>query len=245
MNGNNSQQQNVPGQAQSGAGLAGTPQMTGQPMQQTAPMTSQAGGPQAQVQPQQGVPGGVPQQKPPLSQDLASLANILTQIQYDLFDISVQLAQPPDPDKPFNSRIDDKAVSWIQDLINKISGQLPNHEDPILPVGSQLACEFYQAKTLAQRTLTEIGIFYGRHEAAKPDNYKQINQYMQNLVNLMFVIFRWSNLVSGEKEWFWKTKDQMAASNAAAQAQKNQQASQSQPNQGGAPTSGMPGVSKS
>ena len=148
-------------------------------------------------------------QPPPLSQDLASLANILTQIQYDLFDVSVQLAQPPDPDKPFNSRIDQQAITWIKDLINKINPQLPQHQDPILPVGSQLACEFYAAKSLTQRALTDINLFFEKYPDAKPDNYDQVVDYLQQLNNLLFIIFRWSNLIMGEKEWFWKTKDQM------------------------------------
>lgn len=189
-----------------------------QPPQPLASMQSQ-GAPAVTSQgigPQPNPPVGGP---PPLSQDLASLANILTQIQYDLFDVSVQLAQPPDPSKPFNSRIDDKAVSWIKDLINKISGQLPRHEDPILPVGSQLAAEFYQVKSLAQRSLTEISLFYSQHADAKPKNYNQIADYLQQLVNLMFIVFRWSNLVMGEKEWFWKTKDQMATQQPQAQEQ--------------------------
>jgi len=178
---------------------------------------------------------------------LASLANILTQIQYDLFDVSVQLAQPPDPDKPFNSRIDDKAVSWIKDLINKISGQLPKHEDPILPVGSQLACEFYQVKTLAQRSLTEISLFYSQHDGVKPDNLEHIKEYLQQLVNLMFIVFRWSNLVMGEKEWFWKTKDQMKQQPQDQPGSPPQE--QMQPAQGQAPapqpSPNAPGVPKS
>lgn len=177
-------------------------------------------------------PQGAP---PPLSQDLASLANILTQIQYDLFDISIQLAQPADPDKPADFRVDDRAVTWITDLISKISKQLPQHQDPILPVGSQLACEFYAAKSMAQRTLTEITIFYSQHENAAPDNYKQITQYLQTLINLMFVIFRWSNLIGGEKEWFWKTKSQMNAENKQAQQAKAAAGQTGQPMQGQAP----------
>src|SRR3990170_1398460 len=95
-------------------------------------------------------------QPPPLSQDLASLANILTQIQYDLFDVSVQLAQPPDPDKPFNSRIDQQAI-------------------------------------------TDINLFFEKYPDAKPDNYDQVVDYLQQLNNLLFIIFRWSNLIMGEK----------------------------------------------
>jgi cob(I)alamin adenosyltransferase len=199
-----------------------------QPYQQPqgAPVTGSQGGP------------------PPLSQDLASLANILTQIQYDLFDISVQLAQPPDPTNKFDPRVDEKAVSWINDLINKISQQLPAHQDPILPVGSQLACEFYQAKSICQRCLTELSLFYGAHENVKPGNYQQIVEYLQALLNLMFIVFRWSNLAMGEKEWFWKTKDQMSTSNTASQ---QQQPTAGQP-QTGVPATvsnpNAPGVSK-
>jgi len=199
------------------------------------------------MQPNQPPAPGQPQTPPPLSQDLASLANILTQIQYDLMDISIQLTQPPNPEKPFNSRLDDKAVSWIQDLINKISKQLPKHQDPILPVGSQLACEFYYAKSLAHRTLTELSLFYDQHEAAKPKNYKQINDYLQQLMNLMFAIFRWSNLIMGEKEWFWKSKDQMP-NQGQQQTQNNQpQSTANQPlpvNQPNTPAQQSPGLLK-
>lgn len=178
-----------------------------------------------------------PQQAPPLSQDLASLANILTQIQYDLFDVSVQLAQPDNPDHPFNSRIDQQAITWIKDLINKISPQLPQHQDPILPVGSQLACEFYKAKSFTQRALTDLNLFYEQHPKSKPDNFDQIIEYLQHLNNLMFIIFRWSNLIMGEKEWFWKSKDQMPK-----QPPPGQQPPASAPQQ---PSPQAPGVSKS
>lgn len=178
-------------------------------------------------QPQQ-APAGPPP-LPPIVQDFASLANIMTQIQYDLFDIAITLAQKQVPDQ-IDSRIDDRAIQWLTDIITKISGQLPPHQDPILPIGNQIASNLYQAKTLCQQTAISLG------RIPEEDNAKAIgeqqaqlqNKYLELLQSFLFAIFRWSNLVLGEKDWFWKPKAEM-------QQQAQQQAQQPKPQQGQQP----------
>lgn len=163
-------------------------------------------------QPGYGAPGQPPQQPqlPPIVQDFASLANIMTQIQYDLFDIAITLAQKQATDD-LESRIDDRAIQWLTDIINKISGQLPAHQDPILPIGNMLATNFYQAKTLCQQTAISLSRVPDADNALGiGESQAQLhNKYLELLQSFLFAIFRWSNLVLGEKDWFWKPKSQM------------------------------------
>lgn len=204
--------------------------------------------PQAPMQnPQQ--PNQQPQ-LPPIVQDFASLANILTQIQYDLFDITVTLAQQQTPDQ-LDSRIDDKAITWMTDIITKISSQLPQHQDPILPIGNNLATNFYMAKNLCQQVIQSLEIL------PPSENTNQIGetqaslhfQYINQLQGFMFVCFRWANAILRERDWYWKPKSQMQQQNQPTNTQQTQQPinqanplpstptySQPDPNSYGAPT---------
>lgn len=168
------------------------------------------------------------QQLPPIVQDFASLANILTQIQYDLFDITVTLAQQQTPDQ-LDSRIDDKAITWMTDIISKISTQLPQHQDPILPIGNTLATNFYLAKNLCQQVIQSL------ESTPRIENSDQIgehqanlhSEYINQLQGFMFVCFRWSNAILRERDWYWKPKSQMQQS---TENQTNNTYSQPSPN---------------
>lgn len=156
------------------------------------------------------------QQLPPIVQDFASLANILTQIQYDLFDITVTLAQQQTPDQ-LDSRIDDKAITWMTDIITKISSQLPQHQDPILPIGNNLATNFYMAKNLCQQVIQSLEILPSSEniEQLGESQSKLHSDYINQLQNFMFVCFRWSNAILRERDWYWKPKSQMQQTNPA------------------------------
>lgn len=146
-----------------------------------------------------------PPNTPPIVQDFASLANIITQIQYDLFDISVTLAQGGQ--NQIDSRIDEKAIQWLTDIISKISGQLPPHQDPILPIGNELATNFYKAKAITQKTLSLIEQIDQSH--IDPNQAKLHQEYLQKVHDFLFSSFRWSNLILKERDWYWKPKSQM------------------------------------
>ena len=212
---------------------------------QQADMQMQQQGGYPQQQPQQA--GGQSQQQPqypPIVQDFASLANILTQIQYDLFDITVTLAQQQLPEQ-IDSRIDEKAIQWITDISTKISGQLPQHTDPVLPIGNQLATAFYITKTYCQQAASGLAAL------SENENVGVIGQgqsdyhgeYLNQLQSFLFAAFRWSNLILGERDWFWKPKSEMkdkpqsggpaqpggGQSGQQPQSQMNQQPMQQQP----------------
>lgn len=166
-------------------------------------------------------------QIPPIAQDFASLANILTQTQYDLFDINVTLAQDELPQQ-LDSRIDDKAIAWLTDIITKISSQLPAHQDPILPIGNQIANNFYLAKNLAQQVILALDNLTPTENQSH--QFQLHKDYVAQLQSFMFTCFRWSNLVLKEKDWYWKPKSQMQEESAqqASQTPLNSNGSQSQ-----------------
>ncbi len=158
-------------------------------------------------------------QLPPLAQDFASLANILTQVQYDLFDINVTLAQQQLPEQ-IDSRIDDKAIAWMTDIITKISSQLPAHQDPILPIGNEIATNFYLAKNITQQALLTLESIPESENNSQIGSQSELHtQYLTQLQSFMFTCFRWANLILKERDWYWKPKSQMQAETPPANSQ--------------------------
>jgi cob(I)alamin adenosyltransferase len=142
---------------------------------------------------------------PSLSQDISSLANVLTQVQFDLFDMSITpsrqiLGQ-------FESRIDEQAIQWLSKIVDDIKSNIPEPKDPILPIGNQLATNIYLAKNLCHQVYLQF------KSPTNDDQQSELfGQYLFQLEQFLFLAFRWSNKAFQEKEWFWKPKSQMPPS---------------------------------
>jgi len=109
----------------------------------------------------------------------AAVADCLTEVQHDLFDLGGELCMPG------HRVIVAGDVERLEEALDRFNGDLPPLKDFILPGGGPAAAACHLARTVARRAERRVwALARVEHVAA------QVPQYLNRLSDLLFVIAR-------------------------------------------------------
>jgi cob(I)alamin adenosyltransferase len=127
------------------------------------------------------------------------LAEILRQVQNELFDLGSELATPPEMDYEGMWRVSEGEVRALERAIDECQGSLEPLKSFILPGGGTLGAFLHQARTVCRRAEVET-LRLSRVEAVSPF----VLRYLNRLSDLLFVLARWISKEEGEPEYLWE-----------------------------------------
>lgn len=123
------------------------------------------------------------------------LADDLTRIQNDLFDLGADLATPGDVEGAL--RILPEQVARLEDQIDVMNAQLSPLTSFILPGGTPAAAHLHLARAIARRA-ERAGVLLGEHEPINPSALA----YLNRLSDWLFVAARAVNK-NGASDVLW------------------------------------------
>ena len=134
------------------------------------------------------------------------IKTILNKVQFQIFEISAILATPnesiSDTKVSANSILLENSISYLETTINALEPQLPELKNFILPGGNYGSSLLHVARTICrrvERTIVELS------SIEKIDSKLII--YFNRLSDLLFILARYNNLKSNEKEIIWKPEN--------------------------------------
>lgn len=122
------------------------------------------------------------------------------QIQNDLFVLGADLATPPSA-KAQIDRISESHTEGLEKYIDTLDGSLEPLKFFILPAGTQTAAALHLARTVCRRA-ERICIKARESEDISADTV----MYLNRLSDLLFVMARYENALSGISETKWKVR---------------------------------------
>ena len=129
-----------------------------------------------------------------LSEELpAAIAQCLTTVQHDLFDLGGELSIPG------HSAVTDAHVARVEDAVETFNAPLSPLKEFILPGGSRGASLAHVARTVcrrAERALVRL--------AAETPVSTQSRIYLNRLSDLLFVLARALNVAAGRPDVLWQ-----------------------------------------
>jgi cob(I)alamin adenosyltransferase len=120
------------------------------------------------------------------------VANLLTSIQHQLFDLGGELCIPG------HAAIFDVDVERLEQQLDAFNEPLPPLKDFILPGGGEAAARCHVARTVVRRAEREC-VALSRIEAVRPEAIR----YLNRLSDLLFVLARVLARASGHGEVLW------------------------------------------
>jgi len=129
-----------------------------------------------------------------------SVAGLLGDIQHRLFDLGAELATPSGARSRTAISITSTDVRALEDAIDGYQAMLPALRAFILPGGTPLAAAFHVARTVSRRAERRT-VTLSRRERLNAE----IVRYLNRLSDLLFVLARWANHVSGERDVTWQS----------------------------------------
>ncbi len=128
-----------------------------------------------------------------------SFQEIVVTIQRDLFAVGARLADPSSKiaGRVSKTVIDESHVSNLERWIDELDESLPKLRNFVLPGGSHAGAVLHHARVVcrrAERRIVSLGV-----KSLDP----QLVRYMNRLSDLLFVMARTANQVSGSKELEW------------------------------------------
>lgn len=133
-------------------------------------------------------------QKEPFS----DLADILVQVQNDLFVVGSDLADPTYPKHSKTPRASESMASTLEAIIDRFESELEPITFFILPGGSIEASLLHQARSIARRSEATV-VFLSKSEPVNPS----IVVYLNRLSDLLFVSARLANKRQGVPDVAW------------------------------------------
>ena len=131
-----------------------------------------------------------------------SLAAPLSRIQNDLFHLGADLcvAEADKVARPL-PRIEERHVEWLETQIDGWNEQLTALENFILPGGGPVAAHLHVARTVCRRA-ERLLVTLARQEPVG----RWTLPYLNRLSDLLFVMARAANLLSGEPDRLWNSR---------------------------------------
>jgi len=117
---------------------------------------------------------------------------ILSRIQNDLFDLGADVATPPGIDGAL--RIVAAQVDWLEGQIDAANESLAPLTSFILPAGTPAATHLHLARTIVRRAERDA---VAAGEEISPD----ARHYLNRLSDLLFVLSRVENAITGDVLW--------------------------------------------
>lgn len=117
-----------------------------------------------------------------------------------LFTLGSDLATPLDPPPKFETlRVEEKNVVFLEEMIDKYTGELPKLKNFILPGGTQAAAYLHHARTVCRRA---------ERMAVRLSAQEKINEvsliFLNRLSDYLFVAARYANHLEGVADKIWK-----------------------------------------
>ncbi len=134
-----------------------------------------------------------------VSTNQGEIAEILTIIQNDLFDVGADLCTPvvDNPEYP-TLRITEEQINWLETMIDKYNESLSSLQSFVLPSGTQTSAHLHIARTVVRRAERET--WKAIHQFGAGVN-PLTAKYLNRLSDLLFVLARWSNKETGDTLW--------------------------------------------
>lgn len=126
------------------------------------------------------------------------IANNLSTIQNELFDLGSELACPKGVAGPGIPSTTPEHVIKLEELIDLFNKDLPALNSFVLPGGSLLNAHLHIARTICRRA--ERSILSLHEQESVPD---AIRHYINRLSDLLFVMSRAASTHEGIKEYLW------------------------------------------
>jgi len=128
----------------------------------------------------------------------SDLADLLVQVQNDLFIVGSDLADPAYPQAGKTPRATEKMAAALEPVIDKFESELEPITFFILPGGSMEASLLHQARGVARRAETAV-VYLSKNEPVNP----AIVVYLNRLSDMIFVSARLANRRLGVKDIAW------------------------------------------
>lgn len=134
-----------------------------------------------------------------LSEVDADVAELLREIQNDLFDVGADLATPvvADPEPP-PLRVTEAYIARLEAACDKYNAELAPLRSFILPGGTPAAALLHVARTTVRRA--ERTTWQALHEHGPSMNALPA-QYLNRLSDLLFILCRYANREDGDVLW--------------------------------------------
>ena len=123
----------------------------------------------------------------------AEVAELLTGVQHDLFDLGGELSIPG------ATLLKETQPGRLELAIDRFNGELPPLKEFILPGGTRVAALTHIARTVcrrAERAVIDLAEVEVVAEASR--------QYLNRLSDLLFVLARWLNKHAGGSDVMWQ-----------------------------------------
>lgn len=130
---------------------------------------------------------------------LTELSRFLCSVQSDLFAIGAELATP-DPAKHGMCLLTEKRIEELEQVIDRLDAQLPALKNFILPGGSPAAATIQLGRTVCRRAERAV---VGLSRMADVHDCHLSIIYLNRLSDLLFVMARYINCVTGVSETLW------------------------------------------
>lgn len=126
---------------------------------------------------------------------------VVTKIQSHLFDIGSRVAAAlvADP-KTKPAELNQSHVSQVENWIDHFDGQLPPLQTFILPGGSSAGCQLHLARTVCRRAERRLVSLV---ESGTERDFSIDAVYLNRVSDLLFVLARYANQLSGRTETPW------------------------------------------
>lgn len=130
---------------------------------------------------------------------LIELSQFLCSVQSDLFSIGAELATP-DPAKHGMCLLTEQRIEELECTIDRLDAQLPALENFILPGGSPAAAAIQLGRTVCRRAERAV---VGLSRMPDVHDCRLSVVYLNRLSDLLFVIARYINCMTGISETVW------------------------------------------
>jgi cob(I)alamin adenosyltransferase len=125
----------------------------------------------------------------------------LETVQRQLFHLGADLATPLDAKAEWVVRVEDSAVTWLEERIDAMMDDLPELKHFILPGGIASAAQIHIARTVCRRA-ERLAVALNDIEPLS----EHALRYMNRLSDWLFTLARWENYQSGEPEAKWSVR---------------------------------------
>jgi cob(I)alamin adenosyltransferase len=122
-----------------------------------------------------------------------SIADCLTDVQHDLFDLGGELAIPG------NAAVTDAHVARIERAIEDYNAALPPLKEFVLPGGTRAAAQAHVARTVCRRAERALVALGGREDVSGA-----VRKYVNRLSDLLFVLARTLNRAAARPDVLWR-----------------------------------------
>lgn len=129
--------------------------------------------------------------------DAETLAELLVQIQGELFELGADLATPADA-KAAAPRVTEEHIDRLETAIDRLEADLAPLKQFILPGGTRAAATLHVARTVCRRAERYA---VSAHEVSPLSPLAL--RYLNRLSDLLFVAARWANATAGRSDTVW------------------------------------------